>query len=32
MYSKEDDDLIFKSHHAGITANEMMVPLIIIKK
>lgn len=31
-YSKEDDELVFKSHHAGMTANEMMVPLIIIKK
>lgn len=32
MYSKEDDDFVFKSHHAGLTANEMMIPLIIIKK
>ena len=31
-YSKVDDQLVFKSHHAGMTANEMMVPLIIIKK
>ena len=30
--SEEKDELIFKSHHAGITANEMIIPLIIMKK
>lgn len=27
-----DDNIIFKSHHAGITIDEMDVPLIVIKK
>ena len=27
-----DDDIIMKSHHAGITKDEMEVPLIVIKK
>lgn len=26
------DEMIFKSHHAGITENEMIIPLIIMKK
>lgn len=26
------DEMIFKSHHAGITANEMIIPLVVIKK
>lgn len=26
------DDFIFKSHHAGMTKNEMIVPLIVFKK
>jgi len=28
---KDKKHLVFKSHHAGMTANEMMVPLVIIK-
>ena len=30
--SEEYDDMIFKSHHAGITANEMVIPLVVMKK
>ena len=26
------DEMIFKSHHAGITANEMVIPFIVVKK
>lgn len=26
------DEMIFKSHHAGITANEMVIPFIVMKK
>jgi predicted AlkP superfamily pyrophosphatase or phosphodiesterase len=26
------DEMIFKSHHAGITENEMIIPLIVMKK
>ena len=27
-----EDEMIFKSHHAGITENEMLIPLIVMKK
>lgn len=30
--SEEKDEMVFKGHHAGITANEMIIPLIIMKK
>lgn len=30
--SISDDDMPFKSHHAGLTANEMIVPLIVVEK
>ena len=32
LSSDDDNDLVFKSHHAGMTANELMVPLIILAK
>lgn len=32
VLSKADDTFTFKSHHAGLTENEMVLPLIIIKK
>ncbi len=31
-FKNVDDDVVFKSHHAGITKDEMEVPLIVIKK
>lgn len=31
-YVKSEEDIPFKSHHAGLTSKEMEVPLIIIKK
>ena len=31
-YNEEQDEMIFKSHHAGITANEMIIPLVLMKK
>lgn len=31
-YSENDDEMIFRSHHAGITANEMTIPFIVLKK
>lgn len=31
-YNESDDEMIFKSHHAGITANEMVIPFILLKK
>lgn len=31
-FSDDDDDFIFKSHHAGITEDEIKVPVIVIKK
>ena len=30
--SEEYDEMVFKSHHAGITANEMVIPLVVMKK
>lgn len=32
LASEEYDEMIFKSHHAGITANEMVIPFIVMKK
>ena len=32
LYSDNDMDLLFKSHHAGMTINELMIPLIILSK
>ena len=32
VYSEDDDEMIFKAHHAGITANEMVIPFVIMKK
>ncbi|MDE5715025.1 MAG: alkaline phosphatase family protein [Anaeroplasmataceae bacterium] len=29
---KSNDNMVFKSHHAGITADEMLVPVIIYRK
>ncbi len=29
---KGEDNMVFKSHHAGITADEMLVPVIIFRK
>ena len=29
---KGKDDIVFKSHHAGITADEMLVPVIVYRK
>lgn len=29
---ESQDEMVFKSHHAGITANEMVIPFIVIKK
>lgn len=31
-FSDIDEEFLMKSHHAGMTANEMIVPLIILKK
>lgn len=31
-YSEDQDEMLFKSHHAGITENEMVIPLILMKK
>lgn len=31
-YNEKDDEMIFNSHHAGITSDEMMIPFIVIKK
>lgn len=28
----DEDEMVFKSHHAGITANEMVIPFIVMKK
>ena len=30
--SELEDKMVFKSHHAGITENEMLIPFIVIKK
>ena len=30
--SEEKDEMVFKGHHAGITVDEMVIPLIIMKK
>ena len=30
--SEEKDEMVFKGHHAGITEDEMVIPLIIMKK
>ena len=30
--NEREDEMVFKSHHAGITANEMVIPFIIMKK
>lgn len=30
--NEEKDDLIMKSHHAGLTIDEMLIPLIVYKK
>lgn len=30
--TESEDEMIFKSHHAGITENEMIIPLIVTKK
>lgn len=32
IYNQDFDEMIFKSHHAGITANEMVIPFIVMKK
>ena len=32
IFSQNDDELIFKSHHAGITLDEMVIPFIALKK
>ncbi len=32
IFCEEQDEMIFKSHHAGITANEMVIPFIVVKK
>lgn len=32
LYDESFDEMIFKSHHAGITANEMVIPFIVMKK
>lgn len=31
-HNESEDEMIFTSHHAGITANEMTIPFIIMKK
>ena len=32
LASLEFDEMIFKSHHAGITENEMVIPFVVMKK
>lgn len=32
IYEKGKDDFVFKSHHAGITKEEMEVPIIVLRK
>ena len=32
LYQETEDEMVFKSHHAGITANEMVIPFIVLKK